>query len=234
MKKYFFLFILSFVCLLAGLVNGCKKDVSPNSPTNIGTATSFTEEFEYFNTLETKGWVTKDNSLLGSAGPYASWTQGLNGADKGGGWLGFTAYSYTTNLDEFAYSSVSFSSTNSFSISSWFITPVLSVKNGDKISFYTRADTIGVHTERMQVLMNKSASADVGGSVSSVGGFSNVLLDINSSQTAGGYPTTWTKYEYTFSGISGKTDTRIGFRHYVTNTTNAKGVGIDQFKFQVN
>ena len=114
------------------------------------------------------------------------------------------------------------------------MTPVLSVKNGDKISFYTRGETVGAHTDRMQVLMNKSVSDDVGHKPNSVGGFTTILVDINPSQALNGYPTTWTKFEHTFSGISGKTDTRIAFRHYVTNTTNAKGIGIDQFRFQVN
>ncbi len=233
MKKKLFPYVFCVVILLAGLFNGCKKDSSINPPpTDIGTTTSFTQEFDSVYKLATKGWVIKDNSPTGSSGPYASWGQGINGFDKSGSWMGFSAFSYSTRKDEFAYSS-SFSSTNS-TISSWLITPVLSVKNGDKISFYTRADTTGIYTDRMQVLMNKSASEVVGSSSNSVGGFTTVLFDINSVQTAGGYPVIWTKYEYTFSGISGKTDARIGFRHYVSNTSGKKGIGIDLFKFQVN
>jgi hypothetical protein len=217
-------------------MNGCKKDSPVNPPTpstNIGTATSFTEEFESVYQLEAKGWVITDNSDANNSGTYAGWGQGRREVDKAGVWFGFSAYSYSASQDEFAYSSVS-SSAAPYSINSWLITPVLSVKNGDKISFYTRDDTTGNYTERMQVLMNKSALSDIGNKVNSVGGFATVLIDINSVQAASGYPTIWTKYEYTFSGISGKTDTRIGFRHYVTNTANAKGIGIDLFRFQVN
>jgi hypothetical protein len=234
MKKNFFLFILLFSCLLVGLVNSCKKDSSINHPpTNIGTATSFTEEFDNVYNIQTKGWVIKDNSAVGISSIDAAWGQGINGSDKAGTWSGFSAYSYTTYQDEFAYSSASYSTTN-YTVSSWLISPVLSVKNGDKISFYSRADTTGVYTDRMQVLMNKSASPNVGGTINSVGDFTTALFDINAAQAAGGYPTIWTKYEYTFSGISGKIDTRIGFRHYVTNTTNAKGIGIDLFRFESN
>ena len=231
MKKNFLLLVLCFVVSVAGLVFSCKKDSTPN-PTNVGTATSFTEEFQDVYNLESRGWVIKDNSSSGS-GPYASWIQGYQGYDKGGVWYGFSAYSYTASPDEFAYASVTGGSSN-YSISSWLITPVLSVKNGDKISFYTRGDTAGNYTDRMQVLINKSSSALVGGTVSSVGGFSTTLFDINSTQAIKGYPLIWTKYEYTFSGISGKTDTRIAFRCFGNNTTNAKGIGIDLFKFQVN
>jgi hypothetical protein len=236
MKKGTLLCILVLACLLTGLVNGCKKDSLPDPPpppTDIGTAISFTEEFDTVFNLPAKGWVIKDLSASGSSGPYAAWAQAYMGFDKAGVWSGFTAYSYATTQDEFAYSLAS-SSSSPYTISGWLITPVLSVKNGDKISFYTRGDTAGIYTDRMQVLMNKSASEDVGNKPNSTGDFTTVLFDINSSQAAGGYPLTWTKYEYIFSGISGKTDTRIAFRHYVTNTTNAKGIGVDLFRFQVN
>jgi hypothetical protein len=234
MKKNFFLFTLCPACLLVGLVNGCKKDSSISPPTNIGTATSFTEEFEDVHKLDGKGWVITDNGLntppgsSGFSGTAAPWSQGR----QAGVGSEFSAYSYTTSPDEFASATVW--GIGNYSISSWLITPVLSVKNGDKISFYSRADSTGFYKDRMQVLMNKSASALVGETLNSVGGFTTILLDINSSQVAGGYPVTWTKYEYIFSGISGKIDTRIGFRYFGIYTTNTRGIGIDLFRFQVN
>jgi len=235
MKKEFLLLISVSAFLLIGLVNGCKKDspLTPPVTTNIGTRNSFTEEFDSVYKLEAKGWVITDNSDANNSGTYAGWGQGRKEFDKSGVWFGFTAYSYKTSQDEFAYSAAT-SSSSFYTVNSWLITPVLSVKNGDKISFYTRGDTVGMYTDRMQVVMNKSALSDVGHGVNSSGGFSNVVIDINSGQARNGYPTSWTKYEYTFTGLSGQTDTRIAFRHYVTNTTNAKGIGIDLFRFQVN
>lgn len=229
MKKNFFLFIVCLSCLLAGLVNGCKKDSLANPFT--GTAISFTEEFDSVYKLSTKGWV---NNLTNISG--ANWSQGSRGADKFGVWHGFSAYSYSATPDEYVYAAAADSSANSgnYTINCWLITPVLSVKNGDKISFYGRADSVGINTDRLQVRMNKSASAEVGTTVNSTGDFTTVLFDINSAQVPGGFPVTWTKYEYTFSGISGKTDTRIAFRYYVNSTRTARGVGIDQFKFEVN
>lgn len=234
MKNILLLLVAIITWLLVGLTNSCKKENTTSPPTNIGTATSFTEEFENVNALSTKGWVMKDNSPASStSGPNAAWGQGIMSYDKIGNWSGFSAYSYAVLLDEFAYSIV-YSNPNNATISSWLITPVLSVKNGDKFSFYTRGDTAGVFTNRMQVLINNSSSSGVGNSPNSVGGFTSVLMDINAAQTAGGYSVNWTKYEYIFSGINGKTDTRIAFRHYLSSSPSAKGIGIDQFKFQVN
>jgi hypothetical protein len=226
MKNYFSICILCLAGLSAGLLSGCKKDSMHK-----GT-TSMTEEFDQVYKLQQKGWVIIDNTV-NNAGATAPWGQGLVGPDKMGVWYGFTALSYTTTPDEFAYSYI-ISLDSNYSISSWLITPILSVKSGDKISFYTRGDTTGNFTDRMQVLMNHSGSANVGNSVYSVGDFTTNLFDINAEQAAGGYPTIWTKYEYTFSGISEKTDLRIAFRHYVVNPINARGVGIDYFQFQTN
>lgn len=244
MKKNFFLSVLCVAALLVGLIYSCKKDSTINppddcppinpTPTDIGIRTSFTEEFDKVYLLASNGWTIKDNSPSGNTGVGAQWSQGYMGSGKSGPWYGFSAFSFTTTQDEFVYSPVHTSNSNKHTISSWLMTPVLSVKNGDKISFYTRSDTTGNYTERMQVLMNKSASDNVGSLSGSVCSFKTVLIDINPGQASGGYPTTWTKYEYTFSGLSGRTDTRIGFRHYVALTSNAKGIGIDLFKFEVN
>ena len=243
MKKYFFLFALCLAALFVGLVYSCKKDPSPSPnsdcpsdygpPTDLGIRASFTEEFDSVYKLSTKGWVLKDNTpSSNSSGFGAAWTQGQFGPDKGGVWHGFTPYSYTNWKDEYVYSYLP--SSSPVTVSSWLITPVLSVKNGDKISFYTRSDTTGNCIERMQVLMNRSSSENTGNLYSSVCSFSTVLMDINAGQTVNGYPTTWTKYEYTFSGVSGRIDTRVAFRHYVASTSSAKGIGIDLFKFEIN
>jgi hypothetical protein len=226
MKNYFPLITLGLACFSVGLMNSCKKDALP-----LGTK-SITEEFENVYELQKKGWVTVDNTSGGSA-QTATWSQGYAGIDKSGVWHGFTAYSYTTLPDEFAYSSITFQESN-YAVSSWLISPLLSVKNGDKLSFYTRGDTTGIFTDRMQVLMNRSASTDVGSNFNSVGEFTTVLFDINAAKIAGGYPTTWTKYEYSFPGISEKTNVRIAFRHYVENPSYAGGIGIDLFQLQAH
>jgi hypothetical protein len=226
MKHFFALSFLLITGFLLFLSNSCKKDSTPYG------STSFTEEFQNVYMLQQKGWVIKDNTV-DSSGASAPWNQGSAGPDKLGVWYGFNAYSYTLTPDEFIYSYIVEADSN-HSISSWLISPVLTVKNGDKISFYTRGDSTGVFTDRMQVLMSHSTSSDVGGTINSVGDFTTTLLDINASQAAAGYPTSWTRYEYIFSGISEKNEVRIAFRHYDDNPINARGVGIDLFQFQAN
>ncbi len=224
MKQNFFLSIIAIGSLLAGLVHGCKKDSVDKPPTII--TTSFTEEFVDISQLESKGWVIKDNS-----DEPTPWIQA--GVSKGGPSPFFPAYSFTTS--EFEFISAYITPTGStYPVSSWLITPVLSLKNGDKISFYSRTDSGSVHRERLQVRMNESTSADAGGSPNSLGGFTTILVEINSAQVSGGYPETWTKYEHTFSGISGKITRRIGFRYFVPITATANGIAIDQFKFESN
>jgi hypothetical protein len=191
-------------------------------------STSFTEEFDTVYNLESKGWVKKDNS----AGITANWVQGRRGVDKAGVWYGFPAYSFTNSQDEFVYASIAtgYYPASNYAISSWLITPILSIKNGDKFSFYSRSDS-GVYNDRLQVLMNASPIINVETNYSSVGNFTIKLLDINEAQVANGYPKVWTKYEYIFSGISSQINTRIAFRYFVP-IYKAKGIGIDLFKFE--
>jgi hypothetical protein len=233
MKNYLFLFILCLASFSIGFIHSCKKDagsvfIAAGTPPDSIITTSFIEEFKDVYTLTTNAiWIVKDNSTNNLNITNAYWSQGLVGVDKYGNPYGFPAYSYSSSKDEYVCSGPCVGP-----ISSWLITPVLSVKNGDKISFYTRGDASGNSTDRMQVLMDKSTSPDVGDSVNSIGSFSTILFDINSTQTLNAYPVTWTKYEYTFSGISGKINTRIAFRRYINGSADAKGIGVDVFEFQ--
>ncbi len=227
-------FLAIATTLFIGLADGCKKDTPPPpTPTHVGTEISFTEEFDSIFSAQARGWVMTDKSYAQGTSAAAAWTQGYSGVDKSGNWFGFNAYSYHHDPTEYAYSQAGSPSSHA-DYSSWMISPVLSVKNGDKISFYTRGDTTGTNYNRMQVRLGFTSGSDVGGTASSVGSFTNVIMDINSAQSAGGYPQVWTKYEYTFTGISGKADVRVAFRHYMSNMAFTKGIGIDQFKFQVN
>jgi len=232
MKNNSFLFFVLLGCFSIGVVHSCTKDVSApvpiNTPPDSVITTSFIEEFQEVLTLPaTTGWVTKNNSVDSLDYYLTDWGDGMWGTDKSGQEYGMPAYSYTYNKAEYAFSGASYAP-----ISSWLITPVLSVKNGDRISFYTRGYATDAYIERLQVLMNKSTSTNVGGAFST-GSFTTTLLDINPSQDPGGYPSSWRKYEYTFSGISGEMNTRIAFRHYVVNPKNVTGIAIDVFEFQV-
>ena len=104
-------------------------------------------------------------------------------------------------------------------ISNWLLTPAMVFNNGDQLSFFTRtvsdfANGIGPFPDRMQVRFSVGDGTDVGSDASSVGTFTQLLHDINPG-LGGDYPLDWTMYTYTFSGLSGPTEGRIGFRHFV-------------------
>jgi hypothetical protein len=231
-KNPLFLILFSAIMFYA-VIHGCTKSNGEVDPNQV-ISSAYTQEFEYFQTmLYSGGWkeIEPGGDSIGSTN--AIWEQGYNGMVKGDSidYFGFSAYSYHTYQTEYAYSFI-LASVDTLSVNSWLLSPTFKVKNGDKISFYTRGDTTGIFTDRMQVLINKSNSTNVGNSLNSVGDFTTTLFDINPNQSEGGFPTKWTKYEYTFSGISGSIETRIAFRHYVIKPKNARGIGIDQFKFQ--
>ncbi|MBK7149288.1 MAG: choice-of-anchor J domain-containing protein [Bacteroidetes bacterium] len=58
-----------------------------------------------------------------------------------------------------------------------------------------------------------------------------MLLDINPTLTTAGYPTAWTQYNVTISGLSGPTSGRLAFRYFVTGAgpsgSNSDYIGID-------
>jgi len=74
-------------------------------------------------------------------------------------------------------------------------------------------------------------SANVGATATSVGDFTNLLLDINPTYTTAGYPTNWTQYTVTISGLSSPMMGRLAFRYFVENGgsggTRSNYIGID-------
>ncbi len=242
MKHLISFCLLSVAIFVIGSMPGCRKENLGPVPTSLQMAppihvdpitTSYTEEFENFYDLTNKGWLIGEYSQADTMGT-TGWIQGDFGAPGKGDttWYGFSAVSYQYSPTEYAYSYEPTMDSN-LSISSWMLSPVLVVKNGDSISFYTRGDTTGIYTNRMQVLLDTLGSTYIGHDLNSVGDYTTTLFDINSSQSPGGYPTSWKKYKYTFSGFSGSKKIRIGFRHYVIHPTNARGIGIDLFQFGV-
>lgn len=224
MKKILVLFI---GCLFIGLVllsNGCKKDSDGSGGTTVR------EDFKNVFGLASKGWYLVDNSSPNSVAP---WQQGQSWVDKAGQEQGFRAYSYKDDKNEYAFAGFqSFGS--AYSISSWMITPAYQLKNGDKISFYTRtASTSGSFADRLQVRLNEvDNTTNVGSTATSVGNFTLLLKDINENLMVGGYPQVWTKYEITISGLSAPKQTRLAFR-YFPDGAKSNAIGIDLFQLTI-
>lgn len=227
-KSVFFLLFPALAFLLV-LTNGCEKDyVAPAQ----ATTRSFVEEFDTVANLYAKGWVFNNNSRPQGA---ATWQQGVFAAGKTG-FDGWPAYSYKASADEYVFAGYAAGS-GTATLSSWMITPEIEMRNGDRFSFYTRTFEGSTFPDRLQVRLNHNDnSADVGFDSSSVGKFTTLVADINPNLTTTGYPQTWTRYEYTVSGLpSTLLKRRIGFRYYVPNggTTgaNSNAIGIDKFEF---
>ncbi|HEY2350670.1 MAG TPA: choice-of-anchor J domain-containing protein [Puia sp.] len=242
MKHFISFCLLSIAFFIIGSIHSCKKEntgpatvMIPNKPPVVTApiTTSYTEEFDDFYLMREKGWYMSEYSEADTIGTTA-WSPGSYGVTKyDTNFYGFYAFSYQYGPGDYVYSYAP-ATDSLLSISSWLFSPILVVKNGDSISFYTRGDTTGVYTNRLQVLMDTLGSVNVGHELTSVGGYTSLLFDINPTQVPGGYPTTWKKYEYTFSGFTGTKNIRIGFRHYVIHPINARGIGLDQFKFGIH
>ncbi|MFC4263562.1 choice-of-anchor J domain-containing protein [Ferruginibacter yonginensis] len=122
-------------------------------------------------------------------------------------------------------------------ISTWLFTPTINIKNGDNISFYTRAATGGgIFPDRLEVrLSTNGASTNVGSTTTSVGDFTTLILTVNPSLTSTGYPENWTQYTATVSGITGTVSGRLAFRYFVPNGgpagANSNFIGLDRVQY---
>ena len=181
-------------------------------------AQAFTENFDNITTLFTTGW--NQQNLSTPIGTNPTWTQGDAAV--------FAAYNGATN----AYISTNYNNVaGAGTISNWLLTPQLTLNNGDVISFYTRG-TGSIYPDNLQVrLSTNGASTNVGASNTSVGDFTTMLLEVNPTLTAAGYPSTWTQYSLTVNGLPGTVSGRFAFRYYVPNGgpngVNSDLIGID-------
>jgi hypothetical protein len=216
------------------LILSCQKEsptLTPSSPST-SASLSFVEEFDTVANLGSKGW-----QIINKSEPFGSyaWRQGRYelGGKYGNEVFGFAAYSAVYNPNEFISADLN-ACKNLGTISCWLITRILTVKNGDVLSFYTR--THGDYPDRLEVRGNFTTSQiELGNSSESTGDFSTLLLTINPDLTPQGYPTSWTPYSIVFSGLSGVVQARIGFRYYVTRGgpggDNSDMIGLDKLEF---
>lgn len=180
-----------------------------------GTLNLINEGFD--GTIPPAGWnVLNNSSPLG----VTSWTQGgplgVFPPQSGAGFI-----------------SANFNNTAGVgTISNWLFAPAVTLKNGDKFTFYTRTTT-GAFPDRLQVRMSTNgASTNVGTTATSVGDYTNLLLDINPTYTSTGYPTAWTQFTLTMSGLpAAGISGRLAFRYFVESGgpagANSDFIGID-------
>ena len=246
--------VLGFICL-GVVIAACEKDVvTIEQPAQTPTpATTFLEEFTNVGDLAGKGWVLKNNSQpIGQTG----WRQGRYESAaqqqfKFLGpvpYLGFPAYSASTSPNDFIScdaTAVNDAITGSGDISAWLISPQMPLKNGDRIVFFTRAVDDALYgwysKDRMQVRANfTNGNSDVGSTPTSVGSFTNLLLDINpnyvyndpsgNTPPDAGYPREWKKYTITISGLTNPVqNARFAFRYLATDAGVFGGSTADNY-----
>lgn len=202
-------------------------------------AQPITEGFDNVAGLSAQGWVFINASAL--ANPAAIWTQGNPLTDA------ITAHSGPpTSFVVVDYTSTNETNPTGGTISNWLITPLRTFNNGDVIRFFTQKPVPNPgedYPDRMQVRLSATTTPPAFSSPTDVGAFTTLLLDINpllgmnnpDGTTGNGYPTVWTPYTLTLSGLSGPTQGRIGFRYFVTdggiNGKNSDEIAIDTFSY---
>jgi hypothetical protein len=116
-------------------------------------------------------------------------------------------------------------STGSNAINNFLMSQVRTFNNGDTISFWTR--TVGTVTFPDRLILKLSKS----GASTNVADFNTTLLTVNPTLTTTGYPSAWTQFTATVSGLSGPTSGRFAFNYNVTNAgpsgANSDYIGID-------
>jgi hypothetical protein len=121
-------------------------------------------------------------------------------------------------------------------ISNWLLAPPVTLQNGTMMTFYTRTVDVSQFPDRLQVRMSTNGtSTNVGTTAYEVGDFTVLMLDINENLTTVGYPSVWTQFTVTVSGVASPTTGRLAFRYFVpdggTSFPNGDYIGIDQVSF---
>lgn len=210
-------------CLGTGNTGSAIVNVTPGSSAAVLSQTTIPGApvnliNEGFTTVLPAGWVQQNNSQPVG---LTNWFQG-NAAV-------FPANSGAAT----SYVAANFNNTTGANIiSNWLFPPSVLLKNGDTFKFFTRT-TNGTFPDRLQVRLNTTnTGTNVGATNTSVGDFSNLLLDINPTYTSSGYPTAWTQFTVTMSGLpAGGVNGRLAFRYFVENAgpagSNSDYIGID-------
>ncbi len=230
-----------WVCIPTAMLTSCVKDdylVAPKPVPN----QSFVEEFDTLSSALSRGWKIKNTSDSAGGG---TWYQG------GGLPAWFPAFSGNTSNVGFVGADYTSTAAQAQTISNWLISPSLTMQNGDKIIFYTRAQQLYTGTDstdyanRLQVRVNTSTVFDGlnAGVGFDPGDFTTSLLDINPFYVQSSfltprptaYPTRWTRFETTVYGLDKPVKGRFAFRYFVEGAGSnglGSGVGIDYVTYK--
>lgn len=235
MKQYA-LYALLLLYLLS-----CNKDDAPDPDAE--PATGFVEEFDQASAAAAKGWVFINRSV--NPGP----TNWGNPSEPP-----FTAFSPAGSTNGYLWADFNSTSSAAGIISNWAVSPPVTLRNGDRIRFYTRAQLYwfnGDSTDfanRLQVRINARNEGTEVGNGAATGDFNTLILDINPAYeefllqswinrepgALSAFPHQWTRFEATVRDLAGPVAGRFAFRYFMEAAgTNGRGsaVGIDRVEY---
>lgn len=165
------------------------------------------------------GWAQQNLSSPAGVPPFNDWYQGTTGGS-------FPSHS-GADFRGCAFLSGSGTAT----LSNWLFSPQVTIQNGDEIVFWAIAANAGF-ADRLQLRFSSNgASVNAGATATSVGDFTTLLLDINPTYNSTAFPSVWTRYTATVSGLSGPTTGKLAFRYFVENGgpsgANSDNIGLD-------
>lgn len=125
-------------------------------------------------------------------------------------------------------------------LSNWITSPNITVQDGNVVSFYTRCGTASSLTaaakaDRLELRMSTQGAFTTAPSLgpNDIGDYTIVLATVNPNQTLTGYPTSWTRYSYTVTGLPTPTPCKFAFRYNVLSGgpvgTRSDIIGVDTF-----
>ena len=188
------------IVIISFFIAGAPVAKASPPPTPTPPCSTFQPTFNNIGTLIPNGWMMLNNS---EAGPgLTGWFQGSTAVFSDNG--PYIAANYNNGI-------------GLSTLSDWLLTPPLLLQDGAVITFSTRA-VPGAFPDRLQLRMSTNgAGSNVGATATSVGDFTNLLLDVNSTYVAGGYPFFWTSFTETINGLGSPTVGRLAFRYFVEN-----------------
>ena len=111
-------------------------------------------------------------------------------------------------------------------ISGWLISSqMVNLQNGQQVTFFTRKASPDQFADRLQLRLcldgapdSCGAAGSTGATSADVGQFTTLLVDVNPTLVLGVYPTVFTQFSATLSGLpAGPNTGRIAFRYFVDN-----------------
>lgn len=184
-----------------------------------GSTQTLSEGFDDITTLAADGWTMTNQSE--PQGTSNEWFQGTV----------FEPYSGTSFI------AVNYQSTEGEGvISNWLMTPVVTLNDGDEISFFTRVpdDSSWADNLELRISTNGADSADPSGA-EGVGDYTILALTVNEIfPDPAGYPQEWTQYSYEVEGLGDATECRVALRYTVPVSAGPSGnnsnyIGVDEF-----